>query len=348
MRPVEGGNNDTEKRRIRHKMRKNAIFDLSWIKVWQRSGISNSVRQELLPVCYQPWWLDAVCSQGEWQVALSQDGTGNVLGVLPWYSTRYFGLRICRMPPLTPYLGPWLSYPEPQKQERRHAFEKKVMKDLIAQLPSVLFQMHHCHPSLSNWLPFYWQGFRQTTRYTFVLEDIWLARSRCLQVSTVACAMRSEKGEKKFQFRESEDPIEVFDLVTKSFKRRGLGPPVSRSFFQNLDQVVSEYGQRIILIATDKDAQPVAGTYLVLDSDTAYCLLIGAAGDRPEVGAVPALLWQAIQACAGTVRRFDFEGSMMQGVAHLFSGFGAKLTPYFQLRKSANTLVELFSLWKGM
>ena len=32
--------------------------------------------------------------------------------------------------------------------------------------------MQNFHYGITDWLPFYWEGYRQTTRYTYMLKDI--------------------------------------------------------------------------------------------------------------------------------------------------------------------------------
>lgn len=48
------------------------------------------------------------------------------------------------------------------------------MYEMIEQIKDLKigYYNQNFHYSISNWLPFYWKGFRQTTRYTYVIEDI--------------------------------------------------------------------------------------------------------------------------------------------------------------------------------
>ena len=113
--------------------------------------------QPELPLFFQPWWLDAVCVEGEWDVCLSLDKGGNVRGMLPYYLKKYYGFTVSTMPMLTPYLGPWIVYPP--KRKDRFSFENKVMKELIEQLPAVAFSRQDFPVVTQNSLPFIWSGF---------------------------------------------------------------------------------------------------------------------------------------------------------------------------------------------
>src|SRR5689334_24058521 len=48
----------------------------------------------------------------------------------------------------------------------------KILRAFATQLSRYKLFFQAFHPSSSNWLPFYWSGFRQTTRYTYVIEDL--------------------------------------------------------------------------------------------------------------------------------------------------------------------------------
>ena len=329
-------------------MDKNDYFDPKIMDIDNsRIAYQKFCRDQDLPIFYQPWWLDAVVGSQNWGVALYYDQAKEVIAAFPWYQTRHRGFGVLRMPPLTPYLGPWLTYPANlQKTERKHSFEKKVLDQLIQQLPSCAYQFFHGHPRLTNWLPFYWQNYQQTTRYTYLLKDLNDPKQVFAGFSS---GLRNEirKGEKMFAIREGGTLEQLYQLVEASFRRRKIKIPFTLDFLQTLDKAILENGHRKIFMALDTNEHPIAATYILWDKGSAYCLLIGAAGSRPEPGAVPAVLWKAISNMSGIVPQFDFEGSMIKGVEHLFSGFGGEQIPYFKIDKCANKLIAGLKFWKG-
>ena len=106
-----------------------------------------------IPLFSQAWWLDAVCVDGEWDVALFEKG-GKTLGSLPYYLKRKGPFTIITMPPLTQTMGPWIKYPENQKYAKKLSYEKEIMNNLIDQLPKTDYFCQNFHPSVTNWLPF--------------------------------------------------------------------------------------------------------------------------------------------------------------------------------------------------
>lgn len=124
----------------------------------------------------QPWWMDICAGGGDnWDVLLYEK-KGNILGALPYYVKKSHGLRYITTPCRTQHNGVWIKYPPSGKYQTRLALEKEVMTSLIAQLEEVAHQQNIVYyqqnfsPSVTNGLPFYWKGYRQTTRYTYRIE----------------------------------------------------------------------------------------------------------------------------------------------------------------------------------
>ena len=101
----------------------------------------------------------------------------------------------------------------------------------------------------------------------------------------------------------------------------------------------------MLLIARDRAGTAQAGVYLVYHGDTAYYLAGGADAGERSSGAQTLALWRAIEAMSPRVRRFDFEGSMLPGIEHVFRGFGATQVAYSAIRKSN---VEPWMSWSDL
>ena len=81
--------------------------------------------------------------------------------MLPWSQMTQFG-------------GVWYLKSDFKSENERLSFEKKVcsqfadrLKDLKLSYLCVNFA-----PAFTNWLPFYWKGYRQTTRYTYQIQGV--------------------------------------------------------------------------------------------------------------------------------------------------------------------------------
>jgi hypothetical protein len=57
-----------------------------------------------IPVFARDWWLDAVCGEDNWEVALIENN-GEILASFPYYIKRKFGINAITMPKLTQNAG---------------------------------------------------------------------------------------------------------------------------------------------------------------------------------------------------------------------------------------------------
>ena len=74
--------------------------------------------------------------------------------------------------------------------------QHELIEEFIRELPADVSFTHRFHENFTNWLPFYWSGFEQTTRYTYLLTKL-------NPTSSVWDDMRSvcEKHPKSFESR---------------------------------------------------------------------------------------------------------------------------------------------------
>lgn len=293
-------------------------------------------KQGYVPLHHQPWWLDAVCGAGDWDVALATLDSGQIAGALPWYSGRRWGFKMLQLPPFSAYAGPWLRYPETDNlsPRRRLSFEKKVMTDLIRQLPRAVFFRQNFRPEVTNWLPFYWAGFQQTTRYTYILPS---AADLETTVRGFKNTLRSDiKKAERFTLlqQDTADWQTVFMLNRRSFERKGRRQPYNEETFERLHAALQARSRSRCYLALDRaDGRPSAGMYLVFDERQASVLLTGTEPALKYQGAVYSLWREAIRFCAERSLSLDFEGSMDRQIERSFRAFGAPLVPYFQVWK---------------
>ncbi len=236
------------------------------------------------------------------------------------------------MPPLTQHMGPWLHYPKGQKYTSRLSFEKSTMAALIEKLPTVDRFVQNFSPTITNWLPFYWKNFSQTTFYTYRIpnleniDHVW---------SNLRGSVRSDirKAEKHLICQLSDTIDGLYQLTEQTYHRQGKAVPYTKNFVAQVHQIgnVHETGQ--IFHAVDSEGSIHAALYLVWDQQTAYYLIGGANPDLRTSGAQPFLVWNAIRFAAKKVKSFDFEGSMHPAIERSFSAFGGLQTPYFNMSR---------------
>ena len=292
-----------------------------------------------LPIFSKDWWLDAVCDES-WNVCLIENA-GVVLASMPYHLYRNrLGMTIIAQPPETQTLGPWLR-PSDAKIANRLGQEKDLLTELIDQLPAFShFEQSWIHTN-TNWLPFYWRGFKQTTRYSYRLPDL-------SNLDTIWSGFRENirkeirKAKDRFSLKVRTD-LSIDDFLVlneKTYERQGQPLPYSKSFIRRLDEACKTKCSRAIFIAVDAVGRHHAGVYIVWDQQSAYYLMGGGDPELRASGAASYCMWEAIQFAATKTKSFDFEGSMIESVERFFRAFGAIQTPYFLISKTPSRLLR--------
>lgn len=271
---------------------------------------------ESAPIFSQPWWLDTVCGPNNWaQVDVQKEG--HSIAVLPYAITSKFGQTCLSMPPLTQTLGVHILYPENQSYAKKLSFEKTVMTKLIEQLPTFAYFSQNFHFSFTNWLPFYWAGFEQTTRYTYRLPTLSdLDQTYAGFQSKIRTDI--QKAAKTITIEDSQDIPAFYELVTHTFQRQNLKVPYSRRFLDALITACFHNKCGKLFLGRGKDGSLHAGVLIVWDSQSAYYLIGGADPQFRNSGATSFLIWEAIKFSATVTQSFDFEGSMIEPVERFF------------------------------
>lgn len=287
----------------------------------------------------QPWWLEAV-SPGSWDV-VEIANSSQVVARLPYVTKHKYGLTLLTMPKLTQTLGPWLA-PSYAKYSKQLAQQKELLSSLIEQLPQFDYFLQNFHYGVQNWLPFYWHGFSQSTRYTYVLDDlsdldlIWYEFRENIR-------REIRKARKKVIVRTDCSLQKFIELNELTFCRQGLSLPYTKKLVKRLDQACYKQQARKIFFAQDSQGVIHAGLYIVWDQNSAYYLMGGSDPELRNTGANSLLMWEAIKFASTVTKRFDFEGSMIEPVERFFRGFGAKQVPYFQVSKMSKRAKLLFT-----
>ena len=278
------------------------------------------------------WWLDRVCGEKRWSVVMEEQ-KGQAVAVLPLY----FPLKdVVVMPPFTQTLGPWIApFSADTKYTSRLGKTQAILSALIRRLPPIHFLSLNLHEQQTDWLPFYWAGFRQTTRYTYILPSSWSVAEAYERMSP-NIRRNISKARDRFALQVSTSlSVEEFTrLQEKTLNRRGS----QLSLYQRrvLPQLIKECQERRqgnLWCCRDGNGELLSAAFVAWSAERAYYIAGGQTAQAKETGAQSFLLWTLIQEALQVHRMFDFEGSMLYGVERFFREFGAIQTPYFQITK---------------
>ncbi|MEM1321993.1 MAG: GNAT family N-acetyltransferase [Bacteroidota bacterium] len=305
--------------------------------------ITFSKKEPELPIFHQPWYLDALCGEDGWKLALVYRNQ-KIVASLPYMVRQKGPFRYITMPLLCRMLGPYLT-----AEFRTQRQEVKLYKELIERLPKVDYFEQSFHYGVSNWMPFYWQGYRQTTSYSYVLEPLDDLEKIYQGLDTDYRNNKIPKAQK--QLRVVHDrPLEAFyEVHERSFRRQGISCPFSFEYLKRLDEALAKRQARQLFFAIDEQERIHSVAYVIWDQRAAYYLL---AGDDPELrssGGGILIAWEAIRYTCEVLQlpTFDFLGSMIQPIERVRRQFGARQQSYFKVRRYHSKLFQLFNWLKG-
>lgn len=298
-------------------------------------------QNDSIPIFMQAWWMDAVCEKGEWNVLLYKE-SGEIRGVLVYYTVKKIGFQFILQPPLTQYNGIWLNYKDNQSENDKIHFEKKVIKNLIQQLDDLKFSYYNqnYNTNFKNWLPLYWSGFKQTTRYSYQIKDI-SDPEKCYQNFDYSKQKQIKKCTDSLHTIEINED-EFYDLLVLNYKEKKQEVLFSRNFFKRLYKACIEHQQGKIVAVADKQENIHAALFIVYDNYTSYDLISAIHPDFKSSGGSTLVVYEAIKQMSKLVKTFDFEGSMDQNIENSFSKFGTEQTAYFNISKSNSFLSKIY------
>ena len=296
--------------------------------------------EESIPLFSKDWFLDSVCGVDNWDVVLVEKGD-NIVASMPFYQKKKAIFTIITMPKHVQTMGVYIKYPkQEQKYEKKLSYEKEVMTNLIEQLPKVDYFDQSFHYSITNWLPFYWKGYTQTTKYTYVIENL----------SDTENVFKNFDNAKRRHIKRAEKIVEVkFDLPVKEFYEHHKmtlekqGDKIAYSFehFESMYKSTYSHNAGKSIYAIDSDGNIHAAFFVIWDKNSAYYLISTIDPSFRSSGATSLLMKKIIEFLSTKTDRFDFEGSMIEPVEKSFRQFGAKQKLYFNITKTDSKILKL-------
>jgi len=248
------------------------------------------------------------------------------------------------MPRLTQTLGPWIRPSSDGKYSSVLSREMELMKELLGQLPPCASFCQNFHHSITNWLPFYWEGFEQTTRYTYVIEDLSNLEAVWDDLSSKHVRNPIRKAQKAgITVIEGRSFDEFYEVNSKTFSRQAMKNPISKELMRRVYEAALANNGGRLFTAVDEAGAVHAVAFLVWTKLSAYYIAGGADPELRGSGAQDLVLWEAIRFAASVAKAFDFEGSMIAGVESSVRRFGGRQHQYFRVWKDRRSPLE-----KGM
>ncbi len=297
-----------------------------------------------IPVYMRDWWLDCVCHPGRWDVLLYENNEGDIEAFMTLYIP-YEG--VIAMPEYTRTMGVWFNPSIKEELYRKELYRKqKICTYFIERLPGHRSYLQLFDPSFTDWLPFYWKGFKQTTRYNYILPDI--ADPDRLWASFNKIKSDVKKAQRRFglTIKRGVSIDELIRIDKETYKRQSIKEPGTAPL-KRLAAAAKERNQGDIWGAYDAEGRLHAVLFFVWQESSTYAIACGRASDIPNTCATTLLIWESIRFASTVSKAYDFHGSMLPGVEFINREFGAVQYPYFQLHKGKRGISKLFNAVKA-
>lgn len=280
------------------------------------------------------WWIRA--SDPEAGVLGYFEG-GRLVAGIPMHFEKRLGVRLCCMPKPTLMWGTVME-PLIGKKATATSRQSEILTIFAERIAQERIFVQAFHPSIDNWLPFYWNGFRQMSRLTFVLTELQNP-SQIWNEMKDSCRRNIRKAEKAGLSISVCGPEVVLAAIGKTFMRQGLKQPYAEHPFRTLWHAAKANNAGECFAVSDGRGRIHAAAFLVWDAKKAHYLVGGADPALRDSGAMSLLLWRMIRFSAAHSPVFDFSGSMIETIEHYFRTFGASPVAYHYISK--------FPRWMG-
>ena len=284
-----------------------------------------------IPIFSKPWWLECV-TDGNWDVLVANIGGKNV-AYHPFFYVLENGKMTIRKAQLTQNNGIIFNTEDNLKYQTKLVSEKKATSLIIDEIKKLNLNSYrqYFHFSFKDWLPFYWESFSQSTRYTYIIDE------KDLQIvwAEMNSKLRNEikKASSFVTIEEDFSVEELYENVKKTFEKQNLDVPYSFETLKKLDVACLEHGCRHFFVARGCDGKVCSCIYLIEDEESVYYLISGSDPAFKTYNSLSLLIMKGIEYAITKGKRFDFEGSMKQNIEKHFAQFGAKQYPYMDIKK---------------
>ena len=290
-----------------------------------------------IPIFSQPWWLDTVCPDN-WDVILIEK-KDKIIASFPYYKRKIKKIFThLGMPQLTQKLGPYIVYDSNKITENKKIeYEHEIYNEIIEKLPKYDNLEINFDWKYKNWLPFYWKGYKQTTRYTYIIANI----ENNNYTFAHGKAQNVQKAKKLLTFH-FDLPKEVFySYFYEAVNERNDTVSFSINLFYLIFDTLYEHNAGRSFYCVDAKNNIHAINLTIWDKECAYYLIAMRKNDYNASGGTEFLVDETIKYVSQFVNRFDFEGSMIKGVEAAYRYYGAHQTEYYSISKCNNPVLRV-------
>ena len=282
-----------------------------------------------LPIFMTDWWMDAVCAGKEWDVLISTDDSGEIQAALPYLLRKRAWLKYIIMPQQTQIGGIWLREDIATSAERTSILCQQFTSQLAALKLHYYYQHYPINSPAVEAMRVL--GFKTKERVTYRIDDLTDLDKVISQFSK-----NKKRQLQKALSLHAETNMNIEDFYrfhVQCLQEQGKQISYSREFLLVLNRKTTRLQQSQIISICNADNEVLAAAFLVWDAHSMYYLIPCYKPQYKDSGAGALLVLEAIKLARQKGVAFDFEGSMIRGVANHYKQFGSTRTLYYSVEK---------------
>lgn len=282
-----------------------------------------------IPIFMTDWWMDAVCAGKQWDVLISTDENNTIQAVMPYLIRKRAWIKYIVMPQQTQIGGMWI---RDDIANNTHILTT-ICKHFAEQLAELKLHYYYQHYPIGSPAPelFRAWGFKVKERITYRIEDL----------TNLDKVIEAFSKNKKRQLQKALSLQAETNMTTEEFYRfhtycmqeQKKQISYTREFLLVLARKTTRLNQSQIISICNADNQVLAAAFVVWDKYSMYYLIPCYDPRYKDSGASALLVLEAIKLARKKGLSFDFEGSMIKGVANHYKQFGSKRTIYCAVEK---------------
>ncbi len=267
------------------------------------------------------------------------------LAIWPIFPNKKGFIKTNLQPPFTQHAGIMFCLPEGDTSHQHYQIKCDILKAFLRQLPPFHLFSLNFSPQFDYPLPFYWEGYKLHTRYTYQVdllnEPPAFHQLRENHQRTIKKALKKNLQPEKIKELKAFMGLVRSNLV----KNQKVLDQKGYAVLEKLTGQMLKQGKAFLKGIRNEDGYLEAAMLFMAFENKLYYLIGTATPEAKNKGAMALLLWQALEEAYGQYEVFDFEGSMIPSIEHFFRGFGAKPVPYLCIYKNQLPLQPLWAMF---
>ena len=273
----------------------------------------------------QPWWMEAV-APGKWKEVFVKD-EGQIIARWSFCQDN----NVIYMPRLTQTSGPWIKRTSTVFREQTEQI-KECIYELLEQIPEKTSMCLSLDASLEYFLPFVWRGFQVIPRVSYQIQDL-TDLEQVYRGFSKNIRRDIKAAEKKLHISDEPSVEILMEIMRKTFAEQKRKYPVPEELIERVLTYSIRYKAGKMLTALDEENHVHAAAVFVYDKNACYYLIGGKDSSYKNSNAPTLLIWEGIKLASKVSAKFDFEGSMIEGIEGFFKRFGGTPVIYYEISR---------------